>query len=121
MEQAELELVVASHKLWLGNEPGGRRAHLSRADLSEAHLSGANLSGAHLGNVRIIGVGPAGPHRVYLTCMAIPGQPEDIRLGCERGTLASLTELAIQRYGVEHPYRSVFAFVGAWLAEPKPA
>lgn len=53
MTKEELDRILAAHKAWLNNEPGGNRANLSgailsRADLSRANMSWANLSGAIL-------------------------------------------------------------------------
>ena len=48
MTKEELGRILAAHKAWLNNEPGGNRADLSEADLSEADLSEADLSWADL-------------------------------------------------------------------------
>ena len=48
MTKEELARILAAHKAWLNDEPGGSRANLSRADLSGANLIGANLSRANL-------------------------------------------------------------------------
>ena len=40
--------ILKLHRMWLYNEPGGKRAYLIGADLSGADLRGANLSGADL-------------------------------------------------------------------------
>lgn len=34
MNQDQLNEILAKHKAWLNDEPGGERANLSRADLS---------------------------------------------------------------------------------------
>ena len=48
MTKEELVRILAAHKAWLNNEPGGNQANLSEANLSEADLSRANLRGADL-------------------------------------------------------------------------
>jgi len=53
-----LEKILEAHIKWLRNEPGGKRADLSRADLSGADLSratlcDANLSGAELSETNL--------------------------------------------------------------------
>ena len=49
MEQAKLDKILDSHKLWLKtNGEQGERANLSSADLSSANLSSADLSSADL-------------------------------------------------------------------------
>ena len=40
--------ILKLHRMWLYNEPGGKRADLFGADLTGANLTGANLSGADL-------------------------------------------------------------------------
>ncbi len=53
--QAELEVFLRKHKLWLVNDPEGERADLRRADLFGADLFGANLSGANLSGANLSG------------------------------------------------------------------
>ena len=53
--QAELEVFLRKHKLWLIDDPEGERADLSGADLSGANLFGANLSGADLSGANLFG------------------------------------------------------------------
>jgi uncharacterized protein YjbI with pentapeptide repeats len=48
MTSAEIKQVLALHKKWLNNEPGGERADLRGADLRGTNLSRANLSEADL-------------------------------------------------------------------------
>jgi hypothetical protein len=48
MNTEQLKETLRLHALWLKNEPEGKRADLSGADLRWADLSGANLSGAYL-------------------------------------------------------------------------
>ena len=45
---ATLAAILASHALWLADDPAGTRADLSGADLSDAGLSDADLSDADL-------------------------------------------------------------------------
>ena len=58
MTREELDRILAAHKAWLNNEPGGNRANLSKANLSKANLSGADLSGAATGKISAHKVGP---------------------------------------------------------------
>lgn len=53
--QAELDVFLRKHKLWLVGDPEGERADLSGAYLSGANLSGANLSGAYLSGADLSG------------------------------------------------------------------
>jgi uncharacterized protein YjbI with pentapeptide repeats len=46
--QAELKEILRLHALWLSDDPSGRRADLSFADLTRANLFGANLTDANL-------------------------------------------------------------------------
>ena len=55
MTKEELARILAAHKAWLNDEPGGSRANLSRADLSGANLIGANLIGANLSRANLSG------------------------------------------------------------------
>ena len=48
MAKQELQTIIENHKKWLNNEPSGKMADLSGANLSGADLSGANLIGANL-------------------------------------------------------------------------
>jgi hypothetical protein len=48
MTKEELKEILDSHKKWLNDEPGGKKADLRGADLSFADLRGANLRGANL-------------------------------------------------------------------------
>lgn len=50
MTKQEIDLVLAKHKKWLNDEPGGEPADLSYADLRNADLSHADLSYANLRN-----------------------------------------------------------------------
>ena len=105
-----------------------RRAYLGNADLRRADLADADLRRADLADAdlhegtRVLQLGPIGPHRVYATVLAISGQAEDVRLGCERGTLATLTALAQTRYGAawERHYGVAFRCIAAWLEEAGP-
>ena len=103
-------------------------AYLGNADLRRADLADADLRRAYLGNAdlhegtRVLQLGPIGPHRVYATVLAISGQAEDVRLGCERGTLATLTAPAQTRYGAawERHYGVAFRCIAAWLEKAGP-
>ena len=77
MNQDQLNEILAKHKAWLNDEPGGERANLSRADLSRADLSDATL-----------------------TLLAL-GEPEEWRFftGCFRGTRAELVEAVAEKHG----------------------
>ena len=48
MKKEKLTKILAAHKLWLADEPNGRRADLRSADLICADLGGANLRDAGL-------------------------------------------------------------------------
>lgn len=48
MKQSKLNDIIEKHKLWLDNQPGGKRANLAWANLAEANLAEANLTGANL-------------------------------------------------------------------------
>ena len=48
MTKEELALILDKHKKWLNDDPDGKRADLSGANLSYANLSGADLSYANL-------------------------------------------------------------------------
>ena len=48
MTKEELALILDKHKKWLNDDPDGKRADLSGADLRGASLSDADLSGANL-------------------------------------------------------------------------
>jgi pentapeptide repeat protein len=50
--KAELDAILAEHKLWLTGE-GGKRANLTGANLTRANLRSANLSGAGLTGARL--------------------------------------------------------------------
>jgi hypothetical protein len=56
MNQTELKTILDAHQAWLRNEPGGKRANLSGADLVDANLTDANLSGANLTDANLTGV-----------------------------------------------------------------
>ena len=68
----QLKDLLAKHKAWLNNEPGGERAnlrgaylseaYLSEANLREADLSGANLSGATLSGANLRGANLSGAY-----------------------------------------------------------
>ena len=60
MTKEELDRILAAHKAWLNNEPGGNRADLSGANLRRADLSGANLSGANLSGADLSGANLSG-------------------------------------------------------------
>ena len=56
----KLNSILNKHKMWLLNDPEGKRANLSGADLrgadlAEANLSGADLSGADLRGANLMG------------------------------------------------------------------
>lgn len=51
----QLKDILAKHKSWRNNEPGGERANLRGANLRYADLSGANLSGANLSDADLSG------------------------------------------------------------------
>jgi uncharacterized protein YjbI with pentapeptide repeats len=51
----ELNEILRLHRLWLADDPEGKRADLSRADLSGADLSRANLCGADLSGADLSG------------------------------------------------------------------
>ena len=53
--QAELEVFLRKHKLWLIDDPEGERANLTRADLYGANLTGADLYGANLTGADLYG------------------------------------------------------------------
>ena len=46
MTKEQLDEILKNHKMWLNNEPGGKRANLQDANLRGADLRGANLWGA---------------------------------------------------------------------------
>ena len=48
MTKEELALILDKHKKWLNDDPDGKRANLSAADLRGANLSGADLRRADL-------------------------------------------------------------------------
>jgi hypothetical protein len=50
------------HELWLDDDPSGKRADLSGADLSRADLSGANLYGADLSGANLYGADLSGAY-----------------------------------------------------------
>jgi hypothetical protein len=58
--QAELEVFLRKHKLWLVNDPEGERADLRCTNLSGADLSGTNLSGADLYGADLFGANLSG-------------------------------------------------------------
>lgn len=43
MNQTELNAILKKHKLWLDDQPGGKRANLTGANLTRADFTGANL------------------------------------------------------------------------------
>ena len=51
----EIKEILKLHKLWLDNDPQGRRADLHGADLHGADLHGANLRGANLRDANLRG------------------------------------------------------------------
>ena len=55
MAKQELQTIIENHKKWLNNEPGGKMADISGADLSMVYLSGADLSGAILSGANLSG------------------------------------------------------------------
>ena len=48
MKRTELDTIIEKHKLWLDDQPGGKRADFTGADLIKANLTRANLTGADL-------------------------------------------------------------------------
>lgn len=55
MTKEELDRILAAHKAWLNNEPGGNRAILSGAILSGADLRWADLRGADMSRTDMSG------------------------------------------------------------------
>ena len=55
MDQKELEIILAKHRIWLLGEPGGERANLSGANLSGANLVGTNLKETNLAGANMAG------------------------------------------------------------------
>ena len=55
MNKEELKEILGSHKKWLNNEPGGKKADLRYADLHGANLRGADLRYADLRNADLRG------------------------------------------------------------------
>ena len=53
MNQTELNKILDLHRKWLHDEPDGKNANLSNADLRFTNLSNANLSNANLGNANL--------------------------------------------------------------------
>lgn len=53
MRSEKLQEILREHKLWLKNDPNGRRANLRRANLSGANLSRANLRRADLSEANL--------------------------------------------------------------------
>lgn len=51
----ELHKIVRSHRLWLRDEEGGKRANLTGADLAGADLRGADLRFADLAGANLAG------------------------------------------------------------------
>ena len=60
MTREELDRILAAHKAWLNNEPGGNRADLSGADLSGADLRRADMRGADLSGANMSGADMSG-------------------------------------------------------------
>ena len=48
MTKEELALILGKHKKWLNDDPDGKRAYLSDADLRRVDLRGADLSDADM-------------------------------------------------------------------------
>lgn len=48
MTKEELALILDKHKKWLNDDPDGKRANLSGANLRRANLSGADLRSADI-------------------------------------------------------------------------
>ena len=106
----QLKDLLAKHKAWLNNEPGGERADLSGANLSGADLSGANLRGADLRfNVFFGGSYGApvyqacrgfGSRHATLTLLAL-GEPEEwlFFTGCFKGTRTELEAAVAKKHG----------------------
>ena len=53
MTKEELKEILDSHKKWLNDEPDGKKANLSGANLRYADLSGANLRFANLSGANL--------------------------------------------------------------------
>jgi len=60
MKTTEITEILASHKLWIENQPDGKRANLRGANLSDADLSVANLRGANLSGANLSGANLSG-------------------------------------------------------------
>jgi len=58
--QEELDQILADHALWLDDDPIGKRADLSHANLSGANFFDAILTGVNLAGVSLSGVNLAG-------------------------------------------------------------
>ena len=65
MTLEKLTEILKKHKLWLGNEDGGKKASLSYANLSYANLSYANLSYANLSGANLSGAKLSGANLSY--------------------------------------------------------
>ena len=70
MTKGKLAEILAAHKLWLADEPNGRRANLRNAnligaDLRDADLSGANLRYADLSGADLSGADLSGANLRY--------------------------------------------------------
>ena len=55
MNQTELKAIIEKHKLWLYDQPVGKRADLTWANLTGADFTGANLTGANLTRANLTG------------------------------------------------------------------
>jgi hypothetical protein len=113
MEKEKLDLILAKHKKWLYNEPGGekadlRSANLSYADLRSANLRSANLSSADLRSAktdhRYISISGIGSEK-RLTIFDLTD--DVVMCGCFRGSLKDF-EIRVKK---NHEKNKV------WLAE----
>ena len=118
MNTKDLQVILSSHKEWLGGGTG-ERANLSEANLSMTDLSGANLSGADLSWADLSGANLAGADGDFTIgyfgkhhAIAVGGY---ITIGCElRPYDEWLTEY--EAIGRENEYSDdEIADYGAWI------